>query len=289
MKIRELKTFVVGNPPPRLRRTVFHLPEAGDRRRHRGRRRGLCRDLRPSHAWHDDRGRVRAPCARQRSLPHRDLWRNVYGRGYIAAARHLAHGRHAQRASRWPAGTSSARRSDKPVYELLGGKVHERLRTYTYLYPRADEGDAYSDAAVYRDPELAAERAAEYVAQGFTAVKFDPAGAYCDLRSAPAEPGAPRALRELLPQDLREAVGTQGDLLFGTHGQFTVSGALRLARRIEPYDPLWFEEPTPPEMPEEMAQVARQTTHPDRHRRAADHQIRIRPRAASWGRPRSCR
>ena len=48
----------------------------------------------------------------------------------------------------------------------------------------------------------------------------------------------------------------------GTHGQFTVSGALRLARRIEPYEPLWFEEPTPPEAPEEMARVASQCRIP---------------------------
>ena len=39
-------------------------------------------------------------------------------------------------------------------------------------------------------------------------------------------------------------------------------GAIRLARRLEPFDPLWFEEPTPPEMPEEMAKVARATTIP---------------------------
>src|SRR5262249_60810704 len=61
---------------------------------------------------------------------------------------------------------------------------------------------------------------------------------------------------------IREAVGTRCDLLFGTHGQFTTSGAIRLARRLEPYDPLWFEEPTPPESPEEMARVARQTSIP---------------------------
>jgi L-alanine-DL-glutamate epimerase-like enolase superfamily enzyme len=61
---------------------------------------------------------------------------------------------------------------------------------------------------------------------------------------------------------IRLAVGKKCDLLFGTHGQFTVSGALRLARRIEPYEPLWFEEPTPPEMPEEMAKVARGTSIP---------------------------
>ena len=61
----------------------------------------------------------------------------------------------------------------RPVYELLGGRVHERLRAYTYLY--AEPGDPVD---VYTDPELAAGRAADYVAEGFTALKFDPLGPY---------------------------------------------------------------------------------------------------------------
>ena len=54
----------------------------------------------------------------------------------------------------------------------------------------------------------------------------------------------------------------QADLLFGTHGQMTAAGAIRLARRLEPYDPLWLEEPVPPDAPEEMAKVARATSIP---------------------------
>jgi galactonate dehydratase len=145
---------------------------------------------------------------------------------------------------------------NKPVYELLGGQVHERLRSYTYLYP--EDGDRTD---VYRDPELAGKRAAAYVAQGFTAVKFDPVGPYSafDPRqlSLEALEHAQRFVRTL-----REAVGGKCDLLFGTHGQMTAAGAIRLAKRLEPFDPLWFEEPTPPEVPEEMARVARHTSIP---------------------------
>ena len=61
---------------------------------------------------------------------------------------------------------------------------------------------------------------------------------------------------------LREAVGPEVDLLFGTHGQFTPAGAIRLAQRIAPYDPLWLEEPVPPENAAEMAVVARATSIP---------------------------
>ena len=114
---------------------------------------------------------------------------------------------------------------------------------------------------VYLDPDLAAERAAEYAAQGHTALKFDPAGHYATLD--PRQPGLDDLDRsELYVANVREAVGSGCDLLFGTHGQFTPSGAIRLARRLEKYDPLWFEEPVPPEMPEEMTRVAQATTIP---------------------------
>jgi 2-dehydro-3-deoxyphosphogalactonate aldolase len=144
----------------------------------------------------------------------------------------------------------------QPVYKLLGGQVHERLRTYTYLYPEA--GDT---ADVYQDPGLAAERAAEYVARGFTAVKFDPAGPYTVMG------GHQPSLRRLelsveFARAIRDAVGSDADLLFGTHGQFTSSGAIRLASKLEPYDPLWFEEPTPPDDVAGMARVAAGTSIP---------------------------
>ena len=61
---------------------------------------------------------------------------------------------------------------------------------------------------------------------------------------------------------IREAVGDRADLLFGTHGQFTTAGAIRLGQAIEPYSPLWFEEPIPPDAVEEMAKVARSVRIP---------------------------
>jgi L-alanine-DL-glutamate epimerase-like enolase superfamily enzyme len=151
----------------------------------------------------------------------------------------------------------------KPVYKLLGGQVHEALRSYTYLYPTA--GSVVPVEAgpvnVYNDPDMAAACALDYVRQGFNAVKLDPAGPY-----TVHDGHQPRLydidLSARMVKAIREAVGGRADILFGTHGQFTASGALRMARAIEPYDPLWFEEPVPPDMPEVMAQVARGTSIP---------------------------
>ena len=57
-------------------------------------------------------------------------------------------------------------------------------------------------------------------------------------------------------------MGDKADLLFGTHGQFNTAGAIRLGQALEPYSPLWFEEPTPPDHIEDMARVARNVRIP---------------------------
>ena len=254
MKITDLKTFVVGNPPPHFGGRYFVFlkltTDSGIE--------GIGEVYAATFGPHTIARMVEDVFARhvQGMDPFRieTLWRNVYSRGF------------SQRPDISLMGVLSAletacwdivgKEVNKPIYELLGGRVHDRLRSYTYLYPQpGDKTD------VYEDPDLAAERAVAYADQGFTAVKFDPAGRFSSFD--PRQPSLERMeLSELFVKRLREALGTRADLLFGTHGQFTTSGAIRLARKIEPYDPLWFEEPVPPEMPEQMAEVARHTAIP---------------------------
>jgi galactonate dehydratase len=261
MKIQGLKTFVVGNPPPRFggRYFLFLKLTTDDGVEGVGEVYAasfapkvivaMIEDVFERHVLGADPTQIEL------------IWRNVYGRGYsmrpdISLMGVLS----GIEMALWDILGKSA---GKPVHALLGGKVHERLRSYTYLYPGAggDDGDAYADSPVYRDPDAAAERALDYVKLGFTAVKFDPAGPYSTLD--PRQPSLARLdLSEAFCKKIRAAVGDRCDLLFGTHGQFTTSGAIRLARRIEAYDPLWFEEPVPPEMPEQMAEVARATKIP---------------------------
>jgi L-alanine-DL-glutamate epimerase-like enolase superfamily enzyme len=144
----------------------------------------------------------------------------------------------------------------RPVADLLGGMVHERLRAYTYLYPRNDKGD-YD----YDDADLAATTAVEMVEAGFTAVKFDPAGPYSNYSGHQLSMGI-MARCETFCAKIRAAVGDKADLLFGAHGQMSPAAAIRLAARLEKYDPLWFEEPVPPGQESAMADVARATTIP---------------------------
>ncbi|WP_223428580.1 mandelate racemase/muconate lactonizing enzyme family protein [Tateyamaria pelophila] len=140
----------------------------------------------------------------------------------------------------------------RPVHALLGGRMNDRVRAYTYLYPLPH----HDLEAFWTSPEMAAESALDCVDRGYTAVKFDPAGPYT-LRGGHMPGMRDIEMSVAFCKAIREAVGSRADLLFGTHGQFTTAGAIRLGQAIEPYSPLWYEEPIPPDAVEEMAKVAR--------------------------------
>ena len=254
MKVVGLETFVVGNPPPSYGGKYFvflklitedgieGVGEVYAATFHPRALEAMISDVFERHVEGADPFHVEA------------LWRRVYTRGYSGRPDlSLVGVLSGIEMACWDIVGKSV---GKPVYELLGGRVHERLRAYTYLY--VEDGDR---ADVYTDPALAAERAAAYAARGFTALKFDPAGPYSAFD--PRQPELEALDRsEAYVRAIREAVGSRCDLLFGTHGQFTPAGAIRLARRLEQFDPLWLEEPVPPEMPEEMARVAQATSIP---------------------------
>ncbi len=157
----------------------------------------------------------------------------------------------------------------QPLHRLLGGRLRDRVRTYTYLY--ASEKDANLQQSLRRlwlDPGYVAARARHYVDLGFTAVKLDPFSLTVSKDQALGQvvplQFTPQALAtaESVIAAIRREVGTAADILVGTHGQMTPASAIRFARRIEAYDPLWFEEPVPPENAEALAEVARATTIP---------------------------
>ena len=254
MKLKDIKTFVVGNPPPHFGGRYFVFVKLTTDGGVSGIGEAYCLPFHPdivAKMAEDVFGRYM-----QGQDPHdiEKMWRRVYSAGFTQHPDLSLMG--VLSALEMACWDIIGKEANQPVYKLLGGQVHEKLRSYTYIYPRpGDKTD------VYADPDLAAIRAAEYIQQGFTALKFDPAG------PSTAFDGRQLSLEELARSErfckqLREVCGTKADLLFGTHGQMTAAGAIRLARRMEPYDPLWFEEPVPPDAPEETARVARGTTIP---------------------------
>jgi len=256
MKIADVRTFVVGNPPPYhggMNWVFLKLVTDGGTVGY-GEAYGVpFEPLTVAHLIESIGERLIIG-----SDPFRieRLWRTVYTSGYDLHPDLTKMG--VLSAFEMACWDIVGKELDQPVYNLLGGQYHERVRSYTYLYPAPDDPVRRN---LHTDPERAARRAVDYADQGFTAVKFDPVGPMSE--DDPVQLSLETLSNaEAVVRTVREAVGDRCDILVGTHGQMVTSSAIRLAKRLEPYDPLWFEEPVPPENRDEMARVARSTSIP---------------------------
>lgn len=125
----------------------------------------------------------------------------------------------------------------RPVWQLLGGRCHEKLKAYANAW-----------YTVERSPKEFAKRVKVVLAKGYKALKVDPFG-----------PGAYELARKEkvlsigILEALRDAVGPEVEIFVEGHGRFSTSTAAELAREMAPFKPGWFEEPVPPDNHDEMA------------------------------------
>ena len=128
----------------------------------------------------------------------------------------------------------------QPVYNLLGGRVREKIRVYA---------NGWGDGV--KDPHRTAARALEILEMGFTALKWDP---------------FPSPWREYIDKDqekaaiegvriMRETVGPDIDLLIEVHRRLAPANAVRVANAIAEYSPFWFEEPVSSNNVDALAEV----------------------------------
>jgi galactonate dehydratase len=134
----------------------------------------------------------------------------------------------------------------QPVYRLLGGAMRPRIRTYANGW--------FSGA---KTPDDYARMAAETVAKGFTALKWDPFGHSYMFPSRDQMDEAVECVRAV-----RQAVGPKIDLCVEVHGRMSVGHAIQIAHELEPFKPTFYEEPVPPENVDAMKQVASSVSIP---------------------------
>jgi galactonate dehydratase len=133
---------------------------------------------------------------------------------------------------------------DAPVHELLGGPVRDKIRVYSWI-----GGD---------EPAEIAEQAAAAREAGFTAVKMNASGALEHIDTARA---VDRTVA--LAAAARAALGDDHDFALDFHGRFSTAMARRVARELEPFRPLFIEEPVLPEYaPHRLRDVVEATTIP---------------------------
>jgi len=140
----------------------------------------------------------------------------------------------------------AAKEAGWPLHRLLGGPVRDRVRLYKHLV-----GD---------DPEALADAAREAVAAGYTAVRLYPFGPFDESLPVSSRARARLAARHV--EAVRLAVGDDVDVIIDTVCRLTPPEALEVARAVEPYGLLFFEDPIEPDDPEAVVRFAERSPVP---------------------------
>ncbi|WP_264554849.1 galactonate dehydratase [Halocatena marina] len=132
---------------------------------------------------------------------------------------------------------------DAPIYDLLGGPVRSRLRVHHWI-----GGEK---------PEDVAASAREMVEAGYSALKINATAEFRMLES----PAAVNAATERL-KAMREAVGDSVDIGVDFHGRVSFPMAKRMVSELEPFGPMYFEQPVLPEQNDRLREIAAHTAVP---------------------------
>lgn len=169
-----------------------------------------------------------------------DLWQVMYRGGFYRGGPVLTSAISGIEQALWDI---KGKRLGVPVYELLGGAVRDKMRVYAWI-----GGDSPSDLVASAHAQLA---------HGYTAFKMNATGALTWIDSfAKVQEAADRIAA------LRDAIGYGIDIGIDFHGRVHKAMAKQLAKELEPFHPLFIEEPVLSENNEALRELARHTTIP---------------------------
>lgn len=155
-------------------------------------------------------------------------WHNIYRDAYWRGGAVLMSALSAVETALWDI---LGKHLNVPIYQLLGGKVNEKVRIYVNGW-----------FAGAKTPEEFGEKAKIAAERGVTAMKWDPFGkSYLEISN--------KDLTNALEcvDAVRSAVGNKVDLLIEGHGRFNIPTGIKIAKELEPFKPMFFEEPVPPD------------------------------------------
>jgi galactonate dehydratase len=168
--------------------------------------------------------------------------------------------------------------ANQPLYQLMGGKSRERIRTYNtcagYRYVREAPRQEVSNWGLseheaegpYEDLDAflhrAGELAEDLLSQGITAMKIWPFDPYAEESGGHfiSEENLQEALKPF--RQIREAVGERMDVMVEFHSLWDLPTARRITRALEAFEPYWFEDPLKADDLDALAALARSTRVP---------------------------
>ena len=170
------------------------------------------------------------------------------------------------------------KRLQVPVFDLMGGKTRDKVRCYMHV----GSGDLGSAADLAND-------ALNAVNQGFTAVRFSPFSSDYYLHKSYSE-WADEAVNRVAA--VRETVGPDVDICVEIHRQMNPAESIALGRRLEEFNPFFYEDPMLPDSPAIMGEVAAKCNIPiatgERFTTIFEYQQLLEANAAAYVRPDLC-
>ena len=167
-----------------------------------------------------------------------------------------------------------------PVYELLGGCCRDKVRTYPAVFQ-------------FKANEMALE-CQELKAKGFSAARLMITPDITQKTSSYESSIHSYRVAEQIEKvrACREVVGDSFDLILEVHRSMNVSDAVAFAKGVEPFHPLFLEDPIPPDNSDVMAEVASKTWLPiatgERFISVQEFEQLLSRRAARYVRPDVC-
>ncbi|NOK60841.1 MAG: galactonate dehydratase [Chloroflexi bacterium AL-W] len=169
-----------------------------------------------------------------------DLWQTLYRGGFYRGGPVLMSAISGIEQALWDI---KGQQLGVPIYELLGGAVRDRMQIYAWI-----GGDA---------PDELVKAAHERIEAGYTALKMN----------ATAQMGWVDNQRKIMEaaeriDTLREEIGYDIEIGLDFHGRVHKPMVKALMKALEPYRPMFYEEPLPPQHNEALPELAHHTTVP---------------------------
>lgn len=169
-----------------------------------------------------------------------DLWQQMFYGGFYRGGPILSSAISGIDQALWDL---KGKRYDLPVFEFLGGRVRDRIRVYQLI-----GGDQTGNNI---------ETAEAAIDAGVTALKMNATG---PIRFIDTPSKIEQTCERIA--DVRETVGSDVDLAVDFHGRVDNPMSIQLASAVEQFDPMFIEEPVPPEHTNQLPEVAAETSVP---------------------------
>ncbi|MCF8068176.1 MAG: mandelate racemase/muconate lactonizing enzyme family protein [Desulfobacterales bacterium] len=136
-----------------------------------------------------------------------------------------------------------------PVYNLLGGSCRDKIKVYANGW--------WEDSDT---PEAFADKAAKVIESGFKGLKFYPFDGLGLKETYTSKQQVQLAIERV--RAVREAIGSDIDLMIDVYRILSPSNAIRAAQMLEKFNPFWYEEPVAPDNLDDLAEVKKNINIP---------------------------